>query len=84
MLGALPQSEHRVPPAPQARLHPNGIAAFSPRLLGGGAEGGVGQTFLSAGAGDFPVARFSETPDWKVRCTGRLESLPYTGSGDPA
>ena len=33
---------------------------------------------------DFPVCRFtelsspvSETPDWKVRRTGRLESLPY-------
>jgi hypothetical protein len=34
----------------------------------------VGQTFLSASWGDFPVA---PRPDWKVRQTGRLESLPY-------
>ena len=32
----------------------------------------VGQTFLSASWGDFPVA---PRPDWKVRRTGRLESL---------
>jgi len=34
----------------------------------------VGQTFLSASWGDFPVA---PRPDWKVRRTGRLESLPH-------
>ena len=34
----------------------------------------MGQTFLSASWGDFPVA---PRPDWKVRRTGRLESLPY-------
>ncbi len=37
----------------------------------------VGQAFQPASAGDFPVARFGGTPDWKVRCSGRLESLPY-------
>jgi len=35
----------------------------------------MGQTFLSASWGDFPVA---PRPDWKVRRTDRLESLPYT------
>ena len=34
----------------------------------------MGQTFLSASWGDFPVA---PKPDWKVRRTGRLESLPH-------
>jgi hypothetical protein len=37
----------------------------------------VEQTFLSAGAGDFPVASVLPTPDSKVRLTGRLKSLPY-------
>jgi len=38
----------------------------------------VGQTFLSAGSGDFPVAR-SNSREMKVPWTNRLESLPYVG-----
>jgi hypothetical protein len=39
----------------------------------------VGQTFLSAGGGDFPVATAPPDADWKVRFTGRQECLPYIG-----
>jgi hypothetical protein len=44
--------------------------------LAGGTPAVVAQTFLSAGSGDFPVAS-SETRDWKVPRTRRLESLRY-------
>jgi hypothetical protein len=37
----------------------------------------AGQTFLSAGAADFPVLSSEGGGDWKVATTGRLESLPY-------
>ena len=37
----------------------------------------VGQTFLSAGSGDFPVATPKAPAHWKVRCTGRQECPPY-------
>ena len=40
--------------------------------------GGVGQTFLSASWSGFPAA---PTPDWKVRRTGRLESLSHAVCG---
>ena len=36
----------------------------------------VGQTFLSAGFGGFPVAG-TGSRGWKTPRTGRLESLPY-------
>ena len=39
--------------------------------------GDVGQTFLSAGAADFPVRGGSRGGDWKVARTGRQECLPY-------
>jgi hypothetical protein len=39
----------------------------------------VGRTFLSAGAGDFPVARLE--PGLESPGTGRLESLPYVARG---
>jgi len=42
----------------------------------------VAQTFLSAGSGDFPVASSrTETRDWKVPWTRRLESLRYVADG---
>jgi hypothetical protein len=37
----------------------------------------VGQTSLSAGSGDFPVARALGAADSKVRLTGRQECLPH-------
>jgi hypothetical protein len=40
------------------------------------------ETFLSAGAGDFPIATLSAA-DWKVRTTGRLGSLPYVSAFMP-
>jgi hypothetical protein len=40
----------------------------------------VEQASQPAGAGDFPVARVwtCPSPNWKVRCTRRLESLRYS------
>ena len=36
----------------------------------------VGQAFQPAGGGDIPVPTAFHPADWKVRFTGRLESLP--------
>jgi predicted GH43/DUF377 family glycosyl hydrolase len=59
-------------------MNPNSKAGRSDRVVVP-----VRQAFQPAGAGDFPVARFGGTPDWKVRCTGRLESLPYVCCAAP-
>jgi hypothetical protein len=54
--------------------HAEGASAVS---TWGHRDANVGQTFLSAGGGDFPVATSLRPADWKVRLTGRQECLPY-------
>ena len=64
-----------------ARRVAKSVAHGRPRPLGacGHKFGNVGQVFLSADSGHFPIAAPAATVDWKVRGTGRHECPPYSG-----
>ena len=84
-----PRSQRAAPRGAEEMLSlRNSAPTLASSALNPNSEGGLAGTEPSACRADILVCRFTElsssvSGDWKVACTGRLESLPHTTDSVP-